>query len=279
MPGPTIDQAFITKFNRDLHLTYQQQKSKLRGTVRTDGEVNGSTVRFQKLGSISMVSKARNGEIPVSNPAHTYADATMADKYLRVLIDKLDLTKLNIDVRNGYINSMAAAAARETDDILITAMDSTTVETNSYSGNLTRNKVLTAINLLDAANVPDDGMRFAAISPAAWAHMMCIDQFVRSDYIGPELPFTKTGVEVRTWLGVHWMKHTRLSGVGTATCKSYLYHSSSVGHGIASDVDMQWVWNNGVFAWDGAGALSMGAVVIDTSGIVEVQIDDTAALP
>jgi len=80
MGVPYPDAAFVTKFNRDLHLVYQQRMSKLRIAVRMDGEVMANSVRFQKLGAINMVSKSRNGDIPVTNPAHNYVDATMKDK-------------------------------------------------------------------------------------------------------------------------------------------------------------------------------------------------------
>ena len=48
MAVATPDQAFITKFEKDIHLTYRLMASKLRGLVRTDADVNGSTARFYK---------------------------------------------------------------------------------------------------------------------------------------------------------------------------------------------------------------------------------------
>lgn len=280
----TIDQAFITKFNRDAHLTFQQKSSKLRGMVRTDGEVSAEACRFQKIGSVSMGVKARNGEIPVTSPAHSYVTATMSDKYLRVLIDKLDLTKLNIDVRNGYIETMASAAGREIDDVIIDAFEAGATQTvgdygSSDTDYIDRNMALEVNRALDRSDVPRDGMRFAAVTPAQWAALECISQFVSADYVGPDLPFKKMGFETRTWNDVHWMVHNRLPGVGTSQAKCYAWHMKAVGHGIANDIEMQWAWNNAVYAWDGACALSMGAVVIDTGGIVEIRVDDTGALP
>ena len=45
----TTDQAFITQFETEVHLAYQRMGSKLRNTVRTVSNVNGGTVRFQRL--------------------------------------------------------------------------------------------------------------------------------------------------------------------------------------------------------------------------------------
>jgi len=39
----TLDQAFIKQFEREVHEAYQRQGSKLRNTVRTISNVNGSS--------------------------------------------------------------------------------------------------------------------------------------------------------------------------------------------------------------------------------------------
>jgi hypothetical protein len=254
--------------------------SKLRGLVRTDGQVVGSSVNFYKLGTLAAVTKARNGDIPVQNPDHSKVTATMSDHYIHMLADQLDLTKLEVDVRKGYVDAGASAFGIKTDQIIIDAMSTgATVNFGAYTGNLTKAQALLGVQKLNEAFVPDDGKRFALISAAGWSHLMNIDQFVRSDYVGPDLPFKQMGIEARTWLGVHWMCSQYLPGVGTATAKYYLFHSSAVGHGINADVSTQWQWKNEKWAWSMAGAMSMGAVVIDPTGIVEMRFNDTAALP
>ena len=279
MPQPSIDQAFITKFNDDVHLAFQQRKSKLRGTVRTDADVQASKVRFQKLGAIVAQAKTRHGDIPPSNGAHTWVEATMVDRYTLDYVDKLDLTKLSIPVRAGYVQNHSSAFARETDDqILASMVAGATVTFGSYSGNLTRNNVLGWIEGLDTADVDDDMQRWAAISMRGWNHLMCIPEFTNSQYVGPDLPWAKH-VEARTWNGVHWIKHNRLPGKGTSQVKFYLWHTIAVGHGIADEVDITWDWENPKKSWSAAGSMSMGAVVIDPTGLVEGHFDDTAALP
>ncbi len=84
---------------------------------------------------------------------------------------------------------------------------------------------------------------------------------------------------IRTWLDMHWMVHTGLSGRGTSTAECYAWHQDAVGHGIKDEIQTQWDWNQPTFAWDGATALGMGACVIDVNGLVQIRVDDTAALP
>ena len=281
MPGPTIDQAFITKFNEDLHLTFRQKASKFRGLVRTDGQVNGSSVRFYKLGFLTASAKARNGEIPAQDPDMSFVTATMADRFTRADIDQLDLTKLNVDVRSGYIQAAASAFGNETDDTIINAMSAgATTAASGIGTSWTRNNALIAGQILDQNNVPDDGMRFCAVTPAGWAQLMTIDQFVRSDYIGPEdLPFRRMGLEVRSWNRFHWFQSPRLPGVGGTTSTNFFWHYRAVGHGINAEVQTDWQWEAKRWNWVFAGAMSMGATVIDPTGAYKVTINDQTVLP
>lgn len=281
MPAPTIDDAFVQKFNRDVHLEFQQRGSLFRTLVRTDAEVMASTLRFQKLGTITVGSKARNGTIPISNPGHTHVDVTMLDRYAATLIDKLDLTKLNIDVRSGYVENMTAGFARETDDQIVAALTAGATQTQgSFSGGITRNVALLAREQLDTNNVFSDGRCYCAVTPRQWSYLMTIDQFTREEYIGyDQLPWKQQGFQMKLWNRVYWFVSTRLPGAGTSTARCYMWHKTAVGHGINAEVDITWDWENLMKGWSGAGSMSMNAVVIDARGLVEIRIDDTVTLP
>jgi len=93
----TIDQAFITQFESDVHLAYQRMGSKLRNTVRQVNGVTGSTVKFQKIGKGAANTKSRNGDVTGMEVAHTNVTATLTDHYAPEYIDKLDELKTNID--------------------------------------------------------------------------------------------------------------------------------------------------------------------------------------
>jgi len=44
----TIDQAFITQFEAEVHMAYQRQGSKLKNLIRVVNGVSGESVKFQK---------------------------------------------------------------------------------------------------------------------------------------------------------------------------------------------------------------------------------------
>ncbi len=119
----TIDQAFITQFESDVHLAYQRMGSKLRNTVRQASGVTGSTVKFQKIGKGAANTKSRNGDVTGMEVAHTNVTATLTDHYAPEYIDKLDELKTNIDERQAVAQSAAYALGRKTDELIIAALD------------------------------------------------------------------------------------------------------------------------------------------------------------
>ena len=67
MSAPDIDDAFVTQFESEAHIEYQQMGSKLRNTVRTKQGVVGSSTTFQVIGNAAVGSKSREGNIPCTS--------------------------------------------------------------------------------------------------------------------------------------------------------------------------------------------------------------------
>lgn len=282
----TQDQAFIKQFEGEAHLAYQQYAAKLRHTCRTKAGVKGSSVRFQKVGKATAATKTRNGDITVSELAHTYVDVTLADYYSGDYIDEFDELKMNIDEKKVIKDSAAGAIGRKMDELIITALDATTTVEGTgaaadYSGSTPAanalKRVKNAIKTLNKNDVPDDGNRFCIVTPDVWDLLMDNDKFSNADYIGSDnLPFLK-GTEARKYMNVIFMVHTGLTITGSADAqwsKCFMYHKSAVGLAEQAFLKMD-VW------WDGrkashfvSAAMAGGATVIDVAGAVELRINN-----
>lgn len=118
----SIDQAFIKQFEREVHEAYQRQGSKLRNTVRTIGNVNGSSAVFQKVGAGTASTKSTNSLVPVMNLDHSNIEVILEDYYAGDWIDRLDELKINIDESQVIANAGAAALGRKTDELIINAL-------------------------------------------------------------------------------------------------------------------------------------------------------------
>ena len=199
----TIDVAFIKQFESEVHMAYQRMGSKLRNTVRTVGNVAGSTVRFQKIGTGSASTKSRNGDITAMELTHTQVEATMADHYAAEYIDKLDELKTNIDERQAVAQSAAAALGRKTDEILYSAMDSgaNSTQIHDTSSALEKADLLSLFETFGSANIPEDGGRFLAMHPKGYADLFLITEFASSDFVGEQsLPYAG-GMTMKEFLG------------------------------------------------------------------------------
>ncbi len=262
----TIDQAFIKQFESEVHMAYQRMGSKLRNTVRSTN-VTGSTARFQVIGKGTASTKSRNGDVSTMELAHTNVEATMADYYAAEYIDKLDELKININERQAVAQSAAAALGRQTDALIVTAMDAgaNSTQIHDTSSAIEKADLLTLFQTFGAEDVPEDGQRYLAMSPAGFADLFNINEFASSDYVGPQqLPFAG-GMTMKEFLGFKIFSTSAVAGG-----KNFAYHARAIGIGINSDVQTEVNYVPQKVAHLATSMMSMGSVVIDDDGVFEV---------
>ncbi len=272
----TIDQAFIKQFEREVHEAYQRQGSKLRNTVRTISNVNGSTAVFQKVGKGTASTKSTHGMVPVMNLAHSSIEVTLQDYYAGDWVDRMDELKTNIDERQVIANAGAQALGRKTDELIINAMNGATANVIA-DGNvgMTKTKILEAFETFGENDVPDDGQRYCVVGWKQWRELLTLDEFVKSDYIGHnELPFM-TITQARSWLGTIWIPHSGLPIDGNDVRSCFWFHKNAIGHAMASDVETDVTWHGDRASHFVNNMMSQGAGLIDEAGIIVIKSDET----
>lgn len=290
----SITAAFIADYSADVHQVFQREGSMLRPSVYTKDNVVGSTAYFEKLGTGTATTKSRHGEITPMNATHTQPSCTIVDFYAGDWVDLLDEAKTNIDARMAYARSGAYALGRKVDDQVTTILATTTqtqltFTVTSYAA--IQASLLGLVEGLDANGVPNDGQRFGALTPRAYAQAMTVNSFASADFVGSNgMPFT-TGApghrKYRSWMGVNWCMHTGLPGQGTATASNFCWHKSAVGYAsgkhagnVASNdaVSADITWHGDRAAHFVNHMMSGQAVMIDDTGVIDSIIDDTAVI-
>ncbi|MEI8394600.1 MAG: phage capsid protein, partial [Rhodospirillaceae bacterium] len=220
----SIPQSFIKQFESEVHQAYQRLGSKLRSTVRSKSSVIGASTVFQKVGKGTASTKSRHGAVPVMNLDHTPIECTLADYYAGDWVDRLDELKTNLDERSVIANAGAYALGRKTDELIITQLNTNTNFAGANTDGLTKDKVLTAFEMLGAADVPDDGQRYAIVGWKQWSQLLGIAEFANADYVGPDqLPWQ--GTQAKHWLGTLWLPHSGLTAsAGVRLC--HWYHTN-----------------------------------------------------
>ena len=262
----TIDQAFIKQFETEVHMAYQRMGSKLRNTIRSTN-VSGSTARFQKIGTGTASTKSRNGNVTPMELVHTNVEVSMSDFYAAEFIDKLDELKTNINERQAVAQSAAAALGRKTDELIIAAMDAgaNSTQIHDTGSALGKADLLSLFETMGTADVPEDGQRYLAMSPAGYADLFQINEFASSDFVGPQnLPFAG-GMTMKEFLGFKIFSTSAVAGG-----KNFAYHTSAVGIGVNSDVQTEVNYVAEKVSHLATSMMSMGAVAIDDNGIYEV---------
>ena len=272
----SINNAFITQFEAEVHMAYQRMGSKLKNLVRTVNGVNGSTVKFQKVAKGSANTKARHAELVAMDLAHSNVSATLTDYYAADYVDKLDELKVNIDERQVVAQSAAYALGRKTDQVLIDVLDaSTSIAVNVNSDASEAMSLIKAKNMMEVFNgndVPDDGQRYWVVGPRQWSDLLSVDQFSRVEYVGPnELPFPG-GMTAKRWMGFLFFVHSGLSLSGDDR-KTLAFHKSAIGCGIGSDVRTEVNYIPEKVSHLITSMISLGAVEIDGDA-ARVQLCD-----
>ena len=294
----SINNAFITQYERDVHDVFQRNGSILKPSVRFKSDVNGSVATFQKIGTGVATTKARHGTITPMNQTHTAVSTTLADFYAGDWVDKLDEAKINIDERQAIARGGAMSLGRKVDSQILTELDTTsqtTVAITVTTSNQCRNGLLDMIEAMITNDAYEPGNMYGVMSPHLWAVASTISEFASSDYVGADgLPFN-TGAAVgmfKRWGQVLWTVHSGVPNVGTATSKVFIWNKNAIGYaagktpanlagtmGGETSIGADITWHGDRAAHFVNHAMSGNAVLIDDAGVIEGTLNDTAAIP
>lgn len=290
----TITESFVRQYESEVHHLFQRQGGYLRSAVRTKDNVKGVSTTFQKIGKGTATTKARHGVITPMNQDHSAIVCTLSDFYAGDWVDALDEAKINHDERMAIAMGGAWALGRKVDDQIITALDTTTVTAVAWtftSVHTVENSLLATTRALDNSDVPNDGQRYVALSPLAYSAAMKVESFASSDYvqIGNQ-PFEQGQPTFtwRRWMNANWTQHTGLPSVGSSGTKGFAWHKNAVGYATGAhagnaaanqSVQADITWHGDRAAHFVNHMMSGGAALIDTTGVIELTLDDSASLP
>lgn len=270
----TIDQAFITQFDQDLHFAYQQKASKLRDFVRRKTGVSGESVKFQKYGKGTASQKTRHGEITPMNPVHTNVSATLADWYAGDYVDKLDEYKVNIDEKNAILNTGAMALGRKIDDLIVTAAYTSTNIIDQSANQFDLDVLLAGVeNLLGSEAIMEGGVTVALNTPQ-FMQLYKIDEFKRADYRRQAGEIDNPIAGVKRFMDMNFVHLNSLTSA-TSVSDCLIFDKSSIGLAEAKETETDIDWVGPKAAHFVNSMLSAGACLIDEEGCGILKVKDT----
>jgi hypothetical protein len=271
-----LSNAFVTLFDAEVKQAYQG-KAMLVGAVRARRGVEGSVVKFPKVGRGTATLRVPQTDVTPINASFSQVTLTLQDWNAAEYSDIFSQAKVNFDERQELVQVVAAAVGRRQDQMIIDAMvNSSTGLTvaNSIGGsntNLNMAKLRDAKRLLDKSNVPPEG-RHIVIHANNLANLLSETAVTSSDFNSVK---ALVQGELNTFLGFtfHVIGDRAEGGLpidGSSDRKVFAFHQQAVGYGegIAMRTEINYIPEK--TSWLVNEVFSANAVAIDAEGIVQI---------
>lgn len=279
------ESAAQTQYRAEFVKGFEQRQSLLRDSVTTEAVIKGNTATFLIADSGAAVATTRglNGLIQARADNLTQTSATLAEWH-----DLVRKTDFNIFISQGNQRAIMqqttmAVVNRKIDADILAAMLTGTITWNSGTATTASlSTVMKAKTKLGNAGIPWDSNLYAVISPAFEGYLMQVKEFASREYVdGPPSknadPAWRDKPIMYFWLGVNWIVHPNVSGVGTSTEYCFMYHKSALGHGIDKDNIQTPIGFNEEqgYSWARC-SVHMGTALLQNTGVVEMTHDGSA---
>jgi N4-gp56 family major capsid protein len=270
-----ISNAFVQLFDAEVKQAYQASRM-LAGATRERNNVEGSVVKFPKIGKGTATVRVPQTDVTPLNVTYSQVSATMEDYIAAEYSDIFHQAKVNFDERRELVQVVGNAIGRRMDQLVIDALNSasspSTVGTDvgGAGTNLNLAKLLAAKKALDANNVPAEG-RMMVIHANGLSALLNETELTSSDFA--TIKALSAG-EINTFLGFRFIMLGDRDEGGLplpSTRTSFAFHRDAVGLGIsmAQKSEINYVPEKTSFLV--SSMFSAGAVAIDDEGIVKIS--------
>ena len=277
----SLSNAFVTLFDAEVKQAYQG-KAMLVPAVRQRRGVEGSTVKFPKVGKGVATIRVPQSDVTPLNVGFSSVTLTLADYNAAEYSDIFSQAKVNFDERQELVQVVAGAMGRRQDQMILDALNASSTSltvANSIGGSTTNMniaKLREAKRLMDKTNVPPDG-RNIIIHGNGLANLLSETSVTSSDFNSVK---ALVQGEINTYLGFtfHVLGDRSEGGLPIdasldRTC--YAFHKDAIGYGegIAMRTEINYIAEK--TSWLVNEVFSAGAVAIDDEGIVKITCRET----
>jgi len=277
----SLSNAFVTLFDAEVKQAYQGQ-AKLVPAVRQRRGVEGSVVKFPKVGKGVATIRVPQSDVTPLNVGFSSVTLTLSDYNAAEYSDIFSQAKVNFDERQELVQVVAGAMGRRQDQMILDALTASSTSltvANSIGGantNMNITKLSEAQRLMDKNNVPPDG-RNIIIHANGLANLLSETSVTSSDFNSVK---ALVQGELNTYLGFtfHVLGDRSEGGLaidGSLDRSCFAFHKDAVGYGegIAMRTEINYIAEK--TSWLVNEVFSAGAVAIDDEGIVKITCRET----
>ena len=277
----SLSNAFVTLFDAEVKQAFQA-KAMLVGAVRQRRGVEGSTVKFPKVGRGVATARITQTDVTPMNVGFSSVTCTLQDWNAAEYSDIFSQQKVNFDERQELVQVVASAMGRRQDQLVLDALANSSTSltvSNDIGGsdtNMNLAKLREAKRLLDKNNVPSEG-RNIIIHANGLSNLLSETAVTSSDF--NSIKALVQG-EINTYLGFtfHVLGDRSEGGLAIDASldrKCFAFHKDALGYaeGIGMRSEINYIPEK--TSWFVNEVFSAGAVTIDAEGIVEITCRET----
>jgi hypothetical protein len=272
----SLSNAFVTLFDAEVKQAYQG-KAQLVGAVRSRRGVEGSTVKFPKVGAGVATPRVPQTDVTPINASFSQVTLTLADWNAAEYSDIFSQAKVNFDERQELVQVVANAMGRRQDQMIIDALAASSTSltvSNDIGGsdtNMNVAKLREAKRLLDKNNV-DPGDRHIVIHANSLASLLSETAVTSSDFNSVK---ALVQGDINTFLGFtfHVLGDRSEGGLaidGSNDRTVWAFHKSAIGYGEGIGMRTEINYIPEKTSWLVNEVFSAGAIAIDAAGIVQI---------
>ncbi len=284
----TIDQVYISTFERTLRHLAQQSESKLRGQV-TERGVQSKDHAWERLGSTEATLKGgRLVPTPVADTewsrrlsvAKTFhnADSTEAEDIVQMLIDPNSnlAMSLAMSIKRAWDDEIIRSATEDAldgDGSTLVPLPASQI-VNDYTAPISFDLITEVQERFMNNDIDPDVGKVFVVGPKQVRKLMQLTENTSSDYVQAQA-LQRYGI-VPNWMGFTWIYSTRLNIPALDQIDCFAMTQRALGLQMNRDMKVRVAEDPSVsFAWRIYCESTFGAVRVEDEHIVKCEIADT----
>lgn len=263
--GP--DASFVEKWNKEAHLVFEQQKSKLFDHVKITRDT-GKTYNFPVFDNEeALEGKERHADVTITSQNSSNIPVTANPIYIAYVVDDWDQAQSDVNYRELMNRKAAGAIWRKFDDVIIAALNANTnseitmpsANTFNYAG---AELLASTLDL----NEVDMNNRYGVISPGAQTDLRNDTTYINNFHFNNDV--VEKGV-LKDVAGIDYTMSTRLpnGGAGATERRVFAFHPTALGVYVSQDFRITVDWDARKQGYLYVASMMVGSAIIDQKGI------------
>jgi hypothetical protein len=273
------------QYRREFVRSFNQSVSLLSDRCTEESMSSGRSAVFDvaDLGG-DLAQRSVDGRLPRLTSSDSQVTCTLEEYGGTLEVTNFEKFTSQSDERAKMSAKIMARTNRRLDRVLLAELDNASQYASGAAQTMTSAVATTIIATLAEGEVDiSPGDITFVISPMAHHQLMKAASYTSADYVSAK-PFDGNAGQysnerkIKSWLDIGWIVSPLLTGVGTNSCKMFIFHRNAIGCAKPSEqINYSAGWDDQHHYHYCSGTMKAGVKILQTGGVLEVIHDDTAA--